>query len=126
MNDDEIFDMPAGREMDALVAREIFGWFQEKDTAFYTSLFHAKSRPAKEWWNPKSGFGGIEPEPYSVYFPSALHVIKQLERDHRRRLSWSFEGPDIFTCKFGKNLPASANTAPLAICRAALLVVSRT
>jgi len=133
MNKEEILNMLAGQEMDALVAEKIFGnvyqfdqyddWYL-KCTGGETPIY--KDRDNRVWlWN------GDADEPAVIFDPSACitaawevveklcnengcDVVKVCKRDPELlRGNWS--------CNFGLGFEAFGETAPLAICRAALL-----
>lgn len=115
MNHDEILNMPAGREMDALIAKKVMG-LQKCGDSFVDGLY----------WLP-SGIPDYPPE-YSSDMSAAWQVVESLrKRDYRIFLSYA---RNIVTITLDhdnhhKDMDfwIEAKTAPLAICRAALLAV---
>ena len=117
MTREEILNMPAGREMDALVAEKVMG----ADTKQYYRLdgipWHKHDLPA-----------------YSTEIDAAWKVIKGLEYNWNLCRDVGKCGSDYETAgdmnyRFIYTAPGmpmegiTADTAPLAICRAALLAV---
>jgi hypothetical protein len=131
MNKDEIKNMPAGKEMDALIAIEVMGL---PDRPMYgnscaycgSEMWHGVERSwcsvCEEWRYSayKEYSDGIE-EAWEVVEKlcneSGCDVVKVCKRDPELlRGEWS--------CNFGRGYEAFGDTAPLAICRAALLHTS--
>lgn len=114
-------DLPAGRELDALVAEKVMGWRRLPDTP--------------EWGVPPdyTTGGALGWRPYSTDIAAAWEVVEKL------REGWlevnldctAFNCANTVRCcvtKQGQQHPpfplyADAKTAPLAICRAALRAV---
>lgn len=118
-----ILEMDAGPELDALVAERVMGWR-------YAATVPGGS--PKFWQDPDRDFksGMMTPKPYSNGIAAAWEVVEQLhgvERRYWEVCGWHDGDTDERTAMFGMNDPehetviASATTAPLAICRAALL-----
>lgn len=126
MTHDEILNMEAGRELDTLIAEKVMGWARWKGATL-------------GWENPPSFFRTWELTSYGSFQPStdisaAWDVIEKME------YNWSFVR-DVGKCgseyetignmlyRFIYTAPGMpiegivADTAPLAICRAALLAV---
>jgi hypothetical protein len=116
MTRDEIENTPAGKEMDALIAREIFGMTIDKtfkgewvvNPSYYVgSLGESRAR-------------GWAPKPYSTDIAAAWEVVeKKLVGMHL-----GFILTDMWELTWGE-IGVIADTAPLAICRAALLAVMK-
>lgn len=122
----EIFQMEAGREMDALVAEKVMGWIEKKypmgRALYWTDSDGHSQRACIEAWNP------------STNISAAWEVIEKIEGGQREMLCnlihkgfgftsliWEAE---LRECRGNhKYYIADATTAPLAICRAALLAV---
>jgi hypothetical protein len=105
---DEILNMEAGREMDALVAEKVMGYERVPDIKPY-------------------GFGDAWLQHYSTDIAAAWQVVGKLENND---FWWEASNvvpnsdPIVYEWKFvtvGRQGEACEFTAPLAICRAALL-----
>jgi len=119
--------MPAGCEMDALVAEQVMGWHPIKDDEIGL------------WWkvpenqNP-SGFGSEDaPPPYSTHIEFSWEIVEKIHLlDDRYLTETQNDGEQI---RWGvyqfmsdgsvTELVLGADTAPLAICRAALKAAMR-
>jgi|SRR3990167_6605526 len=126
-------EMEAGRELDALVAEKVMGWHLVTDYDY---------TPPEDQWHNAAGFAAvaagnklIDGKTLRGWSPSTDIAaawdlfVKLAAPPHRFYLSYDaedgelpaswdvFEGSDWF-------LVASADTAPLAICRAALKALS--
>jgi hypothetical protein len=124
MTRDEIMNMPDGREMDALIAREIFGMTIDRtfkgewvvNPSYYVgSLGESRAR-------------GWAPKPYSTDIAAAWAVVEyfakkygsvEIDQVEKENLT----GQEWCVCLRMDVDFALADTAPLAICRAALLAV---
>jgi hypothetical protein len=143
MNRDDILKMEAGREMDALIAENLFGWqYSEK----WGQLIPA-GQPDEVWseyrWSeedrtfarypdgmlPGVSYRGDKPtiENYSTDMKAAWEVVERMQAnrnvlsltylvDTNQKMVWQAE------FRLG-SFVAWADTAPLAICRASLLAV---
>jgi hypothetical protein len=101
MTRDEILNMPAGREMDVLIDQH-FGQLQKDSSPIY-EMPHYSTDIAAAWEVIEKLCG-----------ETGADVVKVCKRDPELlRGDWS--------CNFGRGFEAFADTAPLAICRAALL-----
>lgn len=111
MTRDEILKMPAGREIDALVATEIFG--VEVEFEKIAGEPYAKGK-------------GYSIPQYSYRISDAWDVVEKLAGEAEEiDVAHSMDG---WTCllwffRERSRIHALADTAPLAICRAALLAV---
>lgn len=109
MTRDEILAMPAGRDMDALVGEYVFGW--EKGTF-----------PVYEPMKSKHGDYMVRPiSNYSTDISAAWDVVEKLKESSL----WLDLNTSPDGCQVGfADYFVFADTAPLAICRAALLAVA--
>jgi hypothetical protein len=125
---EQIENMPAGREMDALVAEHVMGW------KWYTSVASAGRLKAlgvkdQHFYGDGWSLAGSAAEPYvdalrhvprySVDIFNAWEVVDHQQGGLRFELRRRPDGG--FWCSFGERMSAEAESAPLAICRAALL-----
>ena len=129
-----IDDMPAGRELDALVAERVMGFVRvTDDTSDYNHVRHGNevllppgaTLHSLQEWLPRKGqipFGYFVTQRYSTDIAAAWRVWSLPQ--HK---GWLLEqGGDCQTVYEGwRDMEdgiwlASADTAPLAICRAAL------
>lgn len=107
-------DLPSGRELDALVAEKVMGW---------TNILDRMGVP------PNHGPWSHRVPSYSTDLGAAWTVVEKLiatghiiELSNRRSGTWKIGTWQFQT--FGKlSVGADADTAPLAICRAALKAV---
>ena len=123
MNRDEISKVHAGREMDMLIAVEVMGWRVDAETAYSPSgSANARQVEMGEPWLPY----------YSTDMSDAWMVMEKMEsHPDEILLSLSRHGTTHENLVWGatfrecrgqqKDFYFEANTAPLAICRAALL-----
>ena len=101
-------DMPAGRELDALVAEKIFGLCRWDGVP---NAFHPK---VVQWWQTEQP---CNPPPYSTDIAAAWEIVEKL----RLAIGPSYCGSGWYcTWMTGGAHGAIADSAPLAICRAAL------
>lgn len=138
----DIDTLPAGRELDALVAEKVMGlmdhgareqheWGDDFDVPDYHSGHCCKWCGVYEptCGCPKDDVGPCvkEPQPYSTSIAAAWDVVEKMSSDHGYWMTLQHEtdgsGP-IALCQFSKDgsptIHAYGDTAPLAICRAAL------
>lgn len=124
MTRDEILSMSAGRETDVLIAEKVMGWTRAHVGSFGT-----------QFWNTPNE--SIKAEPaipdYSTEIHAAWDVIEVLERDWEVEISTGHNFRDYpgqsYGCRIANKRVLSvmfclAESAPLAICRAALLAVN--
>jgi hypothetical protein len=129
----ETLNMPAGREMDALIAREIFGMTIDRtfkgewvvNPSYYIgSLGESRAR-------------GWAPKPYSTDIAAAWEVLEAVSKKYecatvvgreypygRMMYAAALVGGNLRYDNPYLRLSALADTAPLAICRAALIAVA--
>ncbi len=111
MTHNEILNMPAGREMDALIAEKIFGNFVHRLSG------------------GKYGIGSLmlEIPNYSTDIADAWEVAEKLHKENDIFDVWHEKDTGFdWWCEVvnnGGGWSANAKNAPLAICRAALLAV---
>jgi len=127
MTREEILALEAGRELDALVAKKVMGWHLVR-WADETDGGRVWKGDAGEYRAPYS----VDPNPKWRWSPStdiaaAWEVVDAL-MDNGIGLPQIFHDGQLWVasvsdCTRKKSNMASALTAPLAICRAALLAV---
>jgi hypothetical protein len=126
MTKDEILNMQADRELDALVAEKVMGWVAEvglNDRAYWVNKNDQRRYFVEGWdhWNP------------SERISHAWQVVEKMKQDnpewfidvkwHAFDKKWSVVITDMHV-GYNNVLRAYGRTAPLAICRAALLAVN--
>ena len=122
MTRDEILNMPAGREMDDLIARKVFGW-QKLEFPAVPSY----QKPGKN----KITLALYELPRYSTDIAAAWEVVEEMQRRNFWALInlYSSYCRVIFTLASAFLEPfevrAEPNEIPLSICRAALLAVMK-
>jgi len=103
--------MPAGKEMDALVAKSIMGG----------GIVGRSNHPEEEYWSFDTKYAVELPE-FSTDISAAWKVVEKMNNG-----LWLENHGVIWMAKFpfkdNGYWMVSGNTAPLAICRAALLAV---
>jgi hypothetical protein len=107
----EIENMPAGEEMDKLIAHKIMGYVNGKK-------IHEYADGSGKWWTTNI-------DHYSTKIEAAWEVVWAMEeKGIWFELSNVIPNSDsiVYEVKFG-DAYACENAAPLAICRAALLAV---
>ncbi len=126
---DEILALPAGRELDALLAEHVMGWGQVQPDCYV--------HDGKDWCGTDPNGGGyygdtgrkIVPH-FSSDIAAAWQVVERL------RLDWSefhlSRGPRGWSCLLADSLTrrphievCNCDAASLAVCRAALLAVRK-
>lgn len=129
MKRDEILNMPAGRDLDALIAEKVMGWTRE--TYWVATLTIATGQREDEERSGLMGPDGIrDVDNYPCYsddIAAAWEVVEKLRyeysitvettRTRRQEILAGFFVPNSYK----PTARAVADTAPLAICRAALL-----
>ncbi len=125
-----IDDMPAGREMDALVAEKVMGWDHTHDIdhcegdSWYSHCRNCHRTGEDEeimCWNPRDPpLPGCKVAPhYSTSIEAAWEVIEKLEKEGIiDGVSLSAIGCELYLNR--EQLTAADGPAPLAICRAAV------
>jgi ABA sandwich protein len=115
MTNDEILNMPAGREMDALIAEKVMGHEVKRDVVMWREG-NASLEPYSE------GFTVLAH--YSTDIGAAWEVVEKIQtgelRLHEHKLLRTYYLAE-FHEPGGSTFMVRAETAPLAICRAALL-----
>jgi hypothetical protein len=123
MTRDKILNKPAGREMDALVAEIVMGWEYIPDKQ------ERKTWSSTHWvnWKDSKGKTQLLVLSYSTDIAAAWQVVeKTMLLDNYDLMK---DGENYIFGHYGKNGIdpwtefVRASTAPLAICRAALLAV---
>lgn len=122
--------MPAGRELDALVAEKVMGWTACDANEAYPRWMHGD--PGDEFAEAGRGRGcaplttawRVPYSRYSTDIAAAWEVVEKVRGDRDVWLQWDSE-TSIWGCQFfSGGHECFADTAPLAICRAALKAVS--
>ena len=119
MNRKEILNMPAGREMDLLVIEEVLKWKFRYSTLFF-------NEGALDHFVDDKGDSRILGFSPSTDISAAWEVVEKFIWNSVEELKVSIMFyDDVFHCDLGQNIKTTveAPTAPLAICRAALLAV---
>jgi hypothetical protein len=136
--------MEAGRELDAIIAEKVMGWQRETDERELRRLnsgYLDASEYARWWINPSGGWACASPR-YSTDIAAAWEVVERLKDANRDDASYDFDliyesskeretglRNDVFGwfAQFGEAEHGSgrADTAPLAICLAALEAVGK-
>lgn len=120
MTREEILNMPAGREMDAMIAEKCMGW-EYKET-YRTMTWELPHKKVIALFSPE----GIEKTPphYSTNIAAAWEVVEKLKifSINAPRSTKEFYSAWCWVIGYGHE-NAQADTAPLAICRVALLAV---
>jgi hypothetical protein len=110
--------MPAGREMDALIAKNIFEWTIVKTKR--NNWFELQSG----LWKPDDG--ATDFPHYSTDIAAAWQVIEKMRGEESGMRVYRIESMSYWQFGFRGAPWAEADTAPLAICRAALKTVGVT
>ena len=128
MKRDEILNMPAGREMDRLIAEKVMGlsvYDGERKIVRYEGFHrkHKRTYSIPEIYVRVSGVANYSCDSYSTDIKYAWLVFEKYTK-----ISGSVFNPFVektpkgFACSFdGINYALECDTTPLAICRAALL-----
>ena len=125
MNYDE---MPTGRELDALVAEKVMG-LERREWKPYAAPegWFPKDAPSCNWRDENDRFH--DPEGYESHLPlysfdiaAAWEVVGSSACEYGHKFSLEYEHDVWYACVSGM-YEAQADTAPLAICRAALKAV---
>ena len=133
MTRDEILAMPAGIEMDVLIATKVMGWKRYVNTA-WSSFAQQRDGAEQVTWveGDLNTFRASDDWSPSTDISAAWEVVYKLHPDHSIQID--FDDPETveeikwYCGLYTKGEPfrdyeARADTAPLAICRAALLTV---
>jgi hypothetical protein len=128
MDREDILKMEAGRELDVLVAEKVMGEIKP----VYSHEFHIEPKWSigGNWYClPEYSSGDIcewQPKPFSTYIAAAWEVVEKIQSNGDVLSLTYLEdfGEMMWDVHFRiANTFAYAPTAPLAICRAALLAV---
>lgn len=133
MTREEILAMPAGPKLDALIAEKVMGW-----TSYESHLtcedFGTRGEPLIFWNPPGMTSAGATLPPFSTDIAAAWQVVERLIE--RKVLLWVHVSPaGNYRCECRQVVQSEvtkswyqrraadviAETAPLAICHAALL-----
>jgi hypothetical protein len=121
MTKDEILAMEAGKEMDALIAEKVMGWHLVKRENYRDEWVNADGR----YQHPVPRYDGYEDDEdfHTICWHPSESILWAWDVVEKLCLSVvPYPGGDKWHAADGKVI-AFADTAPLAICRAALLVV---
>jgi hypothetical protein len=111
MTREEVLDMPAGREMDVLIAENVMGWAEIREEKYQGERVVA-GRPPSE---TRLSFVPF----YSTDIAAAWEVIEKFDF---MKLTKSFGVKGVvWIVKMSDGTEVFENSASLAICRAALL-----
>lgn len=124
--------MDAGRELDALVAEKVMGWVWWHNTDADLTILVPSDQSWPDKWHFASGAGNCTKPAdhgaphYSTDIADAWEVVERLrERGYYLELRGWVQVNDFMACFImpgGKEYCITDNTAPLALCRAALAV----
>ena len=138
MTKDELLAMEAGYELDSLIATEVMGWSRQEETpdGYICEDGGADwiSSDGKDWWcnacDQESGFPR-----FSTDLAIAWKLMEKLYDDGwiagigslaQKPRGWRAELCNMWEADFERcptDIEANADSAPLAICRAALLAI---
>ena len=123
----EILNMTAGKYLDILIEQRIFHHeVFTKDVTRKTSNVNKRKQikyTVKEAWFMITKYSSAPVLSYSTNIQYAFVVVEKMS-EIANIVMW--QEPEFWVVKFGiGNESVKANTAPLAICRAALLTVYR-
>lgn len=129
MTKEEIEQLPAGRELDALIAEALMGWSQKDDSNGFQ--VYTPDR-CLGWWRADQPKLGDRQPCFSTDIAAAWQVVEKINKTHYLNTAqyWIEGGSNggvlgfivaFRQYKTYKGEPAKADTMPLAICRAALL-----
>ena len=133
MTRDEILAMEAGRELDALVAERVMGldvvMNPESAMCVGCRVSGGGAWVVIEYDYHEWGHKVVRPLPYSTDIAAAWEVVEKLEADgigrlELVRLGWDWNRvwrATFFSTALTEGVTGKADTAPLAICLAALL-----
>ena len=118
----DISSLPASRELDALVAERVMGWHALRDG--HCAECEAMIKEGTLMMSDPQGLVGVVPD-YSTSISAAWEVVEKtrlFDNAHLRRDLWNEIRWQI-VAEPSEEILASADTAPLAICRAVLKTV---
>lgn len=127
MTAQQIDEMPAGREIDLLIAEQLFGW-RDLEWREEKNIHELGVRT----WSP-TGYYGKGPQHecylthrYSTKIEDAWLVVEKLRERISDEILLGYgcdKAIGLWACAFGI-YEVTADTAPLAICRAALKAIN--
>jgi len=129
-----IDDMPAGREMDALIAEKVMGWHSDGEkypiycfvnptnNPIYDQIYVYKTKKDDDNGTPKAC------DSFSRNISAAWEVVEKMNTSDLGIELISMTGNTLWICHLykrerGEVICDTSGTAPLAICRAALKAV---
>ena len=133
MTPQEIDEMEAGPELDALVAEKVMGWYSRQETFEGTSFFGNPRSITLAFWYTKNGellpLGATD---FSTDIAAAWQVVEKLtvETTNFRLIRYAYNR--VYACfsftDWDEDITGEGNgeySAPLAICKAALKVITQ-
>jgi hypothetical protein len=119
MTAEQIDAMPAGREMDALVAERVMGWVRHPDS-MYRHWCERQPDGTLRFLDQCEPLHTVRPWHPSTDIAAAWEVVEKLVSEQGLHLWWH----NVWLVDFALSGAQRAETAPLAICRAALKTVN--
>ena len=133
MTRDEIMTMEPGRELDTLVVELVMGWTRKEfpgqdPNSLWNDEFIFKAMQAEGFTHDDGTGEWIRVPPYSTDIAAAWTVVEKLATiEGPVSVCWGIYATNddkaTVTTMFGPGPSIRAETAPLAICKAALLAV---
>lgn len=126
MTADEINAMPAGRELDAMVAERVMGWERVDPPPVELARANAAGDEVRrgDWWRPPNHpapHAVLGVPPYSTDMNDAWQVVHRM-RSLGLGMWMDATAPDLGIGVDFDGIKGAGETEQLAICRAALLV----
>ena len=123
--------MNAGKELDALVAEKVMGGIWDEGRCRICGWSLVPDGEAGCWkdncsMRPPPERSADEPAPYSTDIAAAWRIVEKMAATHALSIDYDPVYPDEWTCWMqgaGDSVSPSAESAPLAICLAALQAV---
>lgn len=130
MKTDYIENMPAGRELDILIAEKVMGEPKPTYTHEHVDVFSIVYSEGKSWCCYPDFFKGDicewSPKPFSSSILLAWEVVEKMGPSYELKAIHHPSGT-VHRATFWRGMmgfPVEAETAPLAICRSALLTTT--
>jgi hypothetical protein len=127
MTRDEILNMPAGREMNALIEKHIFfhDTFEKEVVRRTSNANKRKDRNVteKELWAVLTKYSSVPVRNYSTDISAAFEVMEKFSVFNFEFCRENDKGSACAIVNENLDNAVIADTVPLAICRAALLAV---
>jgi hypothetical protein len=131
MKTDYIYNMPAGKEMDTLIAEKVMGlcahdWKLTPNDDDYDSVCRVCQKCHLEFWGLRPPAYGCHYGSYSTNIAAAWEVVEKMKEKGKLYLIVSDDTGYKAEILLNDPVPmaiAQCDTAPLAICRVALLAV---